>query len=282
MIHTAEKCITLILFLVEIPFCQSEEPTASANDQTVRQKNPRVLEPGSPIAKAYHKSEESIQASEDFIREYPRERDLCAGALLNIAKRYAKQGEKRKAIDVYQKAIDEYGNEVVPDVCATFLVKDWALFRIGRLERDIGNRDKALDIFGTLMKSSDFNTRTGSRIEYLATKQSHLKVTAKVAVHGMKSCSIGKRMPVSVTVENPTNETVIFMCHAHICLQHTSAIAPREGSEEISLAPGEKRTMNLTFTEKDTDHLSVGINQLTASLTGISYDTNSESIEIHK
>jgi len=56
----------------------------------------------------------------------------------------------------------------------------------------------------------------------------------------------------------------------------------REGCDEITLAPGAKQEIPMAFSKKDTDGLTPGIYQLTASLTGIPFDTTSKSVEIKK
>lgn len=242
-----------------------------------------MLGPDSLLKRAYHESLRSIEAAQDFIRTHADEKDLCAGALLNMAGRYDRQGKKKEAIATYQRAIDEYADQMIPEINMAIMVKDAALFDIGKLERDIGNRDKALEIFRRLMTSSDFHTRTGSRIEYLATKQSQLKVIAQVAVQGdRKVFSIGNRISVAVSVENPTKETVTFMCCANLEHRSYRALAPREGSEEITLAPGARREMPMVFTEIDTKGLAPGFYQLTVLLTGIPFETGSKYIEIQK
>jgi tetratricopeptide (TPR) repeat protein len=242
-----------------------------------------MLNPDDELGKAYFQTYRSMEAAERFIREYPKERALCAGARLNIAALQERQDPK-KAIGSYQKAADEYAGEIVPEKNARFTVADWALFRIARLERDTGNREKALQLFGKLMASSDVNTRSSSRIEYLSTKQSHLKVTAQVAVQGEGPFSLGSRIPVVVSVKNPTKETVIFKCYAQIAHQrHPSyhALAPREGCEEITLEPEERREIQMVFTEKDTDG-EPGLYELKAVLTGIAFDTGSQPVKIGK
>jgi tetratricopeptide (TPR) repeat protein len=236
------------------------------------------------LDKAYFQTYRSIEAAERFMRAHPEERDLCAGALLNIAALQERQ-DKRKAIEAYQKAISDYADEIVPDKNANITVANWALFRVARLERDTGNREKALDIFAKLMTASDFNTRTSSRIEYLATKQSNLKVIAGVSVQGKGPFSLGTRIPVAVSVKNPNKEAVTFKCYARIeHREHRSyhALAPREGCEEITLEPGESRIVPMVFTEKDTQGIEPGMYSLEASLTGIPFDTDSESLKIEK
>ncbi|MFH0953467.1 MAG: tetratricopeptide repeat protein [Verrucomicrobiota bacterium] len=238
-----------------------------------------MLNPDDELGKAYFQTYRSMEAAERFIREHAKERALCAGALLNIAALQERQ-DKKKAIDSYQKAVDEYAGETVPDKNANFTVADWALFRIARLERDTGNREKAMQVFAKLMTSSDFNTRTSSRIEYLATKQSHLKVAAEVAVQGKGPFSVGSRIPVAVSIRNPTDEAVTFKCYASIEHRSCRALAPREGCEEVTLAPGERRELPMVFTEKDTKGLVPGVYELKASLTGVPFDTSSESVKI--
>jgi len=242
-----------------------------------------MLAPDSPLTTAYFESLKSIEAAQDFIRRHADEKDLCAGALLCMARLYAKQGKRKEAIATYQRAIDEYPDQMIPEINMAIMVKDAALFDVGKLERDIGNKDKALEIFRKLMTSWDSNTRTRSRIEYLATKQSQLKVIAQVAVQGdRKVFSVGKRIPVAVSVENATREAVTFMCCANLEYRSYRALTPREGSEEITLAPGARREIPMVFTEIDTKGLESGFYQLTAVLTGIPFETGSKYIEIQE
>jgi tetratricopeptide (TPR) repeat protein len=276
--------IALILAACVSHAAQQEVPPVNNTSASPTVRGSRMLKPDGELGKAYFQTYRSIEAAERFIREHPKERDLCAGALLNIAALQERQ-DKKKGIATYQKAIDEYADEIVPDKNANFTVADWALFRIARLERDTGNRKKALEIFGKLMTSSDFNTRTSSRIEYLATKQSHLKVLAKVSVQGKGPFSLGTRIPVVVSLTNPSKEAVTFKCYARIEHQeHRSshALAPREGCEEITLEPGEGRDVPMVFTETDTQGIGPGLYRLEASLTGIAFDTDSESLKIEK
>jgi hypothetical protein len=159
-------------------------------------------------------------------------------------------------------------------------VKNWALFHIGLVERDIGNRDKALEIFGKLMQSSDFNTRTHSRIEYLATKQSHLRLKATVSVP-KKRFSSGETIPVSVLVQNHEKETVTFQCFVRIRRSQRKtygAIAPRTEAKEIILNPGGEFRDTIAFTSED--RLEPEQWDIDCSLNGIPFDTNSEIIQI--
>ena len=260
---------------------QQHTPPATNSSPAVPLRVSRIPDTDGELGKAYFQTYGSIEAAERFIREHPKERDLCAGALLNIAALQERQ-DKKKAIESYQKAVDEYGGEIVPGKNANFTVADWALFRIARLERDTGNRDKAVQMFGELMTSSDFNTRTSSRIEYLATKQSHLKVAAGVAVQGKGPYSVGARIPVTVSIRNPTDEAVTFKCYASIEHQSYRAMAPREGCEEITLEAGARREIPMVFIEKDSKGLVPGVYALRAVLTGIAFDTDSASVKIDK
>ncbi|MCX6826445.1 MAG: tetratricopeptide repeat protein [candidate division Zixibacteria bacterium] len=243
-----------------------------------------MVDGGTPIFEAYRKAERSIPDAETFIKQYSSERELCAGAMLNIARLYERQSEVKQAIDMYQKAIDEYGEENVPRINSAVTVRDWALSNIGLLYKNIGERSRAIIIFEDLMKhAEDRNTRNSSRIEYLSTKQSHLKVTAEVTVQGKKLFSVGKRIPVLISVENSTKETVIFKCYAQMEFHSFCALAPREGSKEITLTPGAKLDVPLVFTEKDTKACLIpGVYKLTAVLTGIPFDTNTELVKIRE
>ena len=282
MIKTTITSVILALFLAALPYCQGQEAADGSRARTFTHRYPRMLIPGSAIARIYHDCRKSIQACEDFIRQNPDEKDFCAGALLHMARLYAQKGAKKKAIDVYQKAINDYGNEVVPDVNATFTVKEWALFDIGGLERDIGNRDKALQIYGNLMESSNLNTRSSSRIEYLATKQSHFKLKTRVSV-SKKTFAIGENIPVSVVVLNTEKEAVTFECFIRIRRNQSKsygAIAPSTKAKEIVLKSGEEFRDTFAFTDRD--KLEPGEWEIDCSLNGIPFDTHSEVVQIVK
>ena len=81
-------------------------------------------------------------------------------------------------------------------------------------------------------------------------------------------------------VENPTSETVVFRCFTKLYKSTYSALAPRTGSGEIKLGPGEIFTMSMTFIEKATKGLDPGLYALTVELVGIPYHTNSETFQI--
>ena len=276
--------LTIALLLSACVSCAAEQVTPAPNNVSAPAAVRCSRVPTDELGKAYSQTYRSIEAAERFIREHPNERDLCAGASLNIAALQERQ-DKKKAIEAYQQAISEYADEIVPDKNANFTVANWALFRIAQLERDIGNRDKSLKIFAKLMTDSDFNTRTSSRIEYLATKQSNLKVAAEVSVQGKGPFSLGIQIPVVVSVKNQNKEAVTFKCYARIeHREHRSyhALAPREGCEEITLEPGEVRAVPMIFTEKDTQGIEPGTYRLEASLTGIPFDTDSKALKIEK
>lgn len=280
--RTTALCIVALI----LAGCLSRSPqqrTAPAASGTPSPtfSRPRMISSEDELGKAYFQTKRSIEAAEQFIREHPNERDLCAGALLNIAALQARE-DKKKAIESYQKAIEEYGDEIVPGKNAPFTVANWALLRIGLLQREVGNREKALEIFAHLMASSDSNTRSRSRIEYLATKQSHLKVVAEVAVQGKGPFSVGSRIPVVVSIRNPTGEAATFKCYARIEHRSYRALAPRGGCEEITVVPGERREVLMEFTEKDTKGLVPGVYELKATLTGVPFDTSTERVEIKK
>jgi len=280
--RTTALC-AVALILAGCLFRSPQQRTAPATSGTPSPtfSTSRMLNPEDELSKAYHETYRSIEAAEQFIREYPNERDLCAGALLNIAALQARE-DKKKAIESYQKAIEEYGDEIVPCKNADITVANWALLSIARLQREVGNREKALEIFAHLMASSDSNTRTTSRIEYLATKQSHLKVVAEVAVQSKGPFSIGSRIPVVVWIRNPTDEAATFKCYASIKHRSHRALAPRGGCEEIIVVPGERREVLMEFTERDTKGLVPGVYELKADLTGVPFDTSTERVEIRK
>lgn len=263
---------------------QPEMPLAAKRTRSEPARGSRIPAPEAELGREYFETYRLIEAAERFVREHPEKRALCAGALLNMADLQARS-DKKEAIKTYQKAVDAYGSELVPEKNAYCTVANWARFRIARLERDIGNREKALKIFSELMSSADFNTSTSSRIEYLATKQSHLKVAAKVSVRGKGPFRIGSHIPVVASVKNPTREAVTFKCYALIENREKPsyhALAPRVGSGEITLAPGESRDIPMVFTDKDTRGIKTGVYELKAATTGVAFDTDSKSVKIEK
>ena len=240
----------------------------------------RARMPSGSLGKDYRRAMNgSIEVAEQFIQDHPTERDFCAGALLHIASLQARQ-DKKKAIGSYQKAIDEYGEELLPDRNAPRTVADDAGFEIARLERKLGNREKALAIYGTLMKSSDSNTRSRGRRLYLSLKQSHLKLKTTVSVP-KKRFTTRDAIPVSVRLENPGKETAVFKCFVSVKGKrgrHYGVIAPRSGSEEITLKPGE--VFNATYTVTEKVSLEPAEWVIKCSLSGIPFETNSETIKI--
>lgn len=269
---------TLALLIAGCLSCFAQQQTETApRDALLSKSRPRELNPEDALGKAYYEASKSIEAAEQFMREHPQERDLCAGALFIMAD-LQKQKDKKQAIQSYQKAVDTYGDEVVPDVNFTCTVADWALLRIARLERDTGNSPKALEIFGKLMTTAEVNTRNKSRTEYLLLKQSHLKVVAVVAVQRKGPYSIGAKIPVTVTIRNLADEAVIFKCYSSI----SGSLAPRSGCEETTLAAGEEAVISMEYTAKDTKWMKPGVYELKAVLFGIPFDTNSVTVEIKK
>jgi len=250
--------------------------------------SPRMRKLGTPLCDAYYKAYNSVQGCEKFISQYPDERDLCAGTLLHIAQLYGRQGQRERAVETYQKAIDEYGEEIVPYVCAIFRVKDWALLRMGLLYKDMGQRDKAMRIFSNLTDEGlDDNTKGAARTHYLETKQSHLKIKVKVSVprnRWTRTYAVGDQIPVSVVIKNNTNETVAFVPYAKMCTKRmrNCRFAPRAGSKETTLLPGEKCEKAYIFTHRDTKGLELGKHKVLGELTGIPFSTNSVTVKIVK
>lgn len=235
--------------------------------------------------KAYNKAYNSVEGCEKFIGQYPDERDLCAGALLRIAQLYGRQGQRERAIETYQKAIDEYGEEIVPYVCTTFRVKDCALLRIGLLYKDMGLRDKAMKIFCNLTnEAQDSNTRRSARIHYLETKQSHLKIKVKISLpvdKWIRTYEAGNEVPVSMVIKNNTMESVTFVPHVRMCTtkMRNPRFASRRGSKELTLQPGEKYEQSYVFTLKDAG-LGPGKYKVMGDLTGIPFSTNSVMLKL--
>lgn len=258
--------------------CQPHE-SATENKRDIPRiyHAPRMLEPGTPLCKAYREAEKSIQGCEKFISQYPDERDLCAGAQLSIAVLYARQGQRVRAIEAYQKAIDEYGEEIVPDVNATFTVKAWALLHMGLLYKDMGKRDKAMEIFDRTNEAWDFNTRTNARIHYLETKQSHLKIKITVSVPN-NTYAEGEEIPVSAVIENNTEETVVFKCYVKMRMRSYGVSAPRRDSEELTLLPGAK--CEKVFTLTHTKGLRSGEYKVAGLTVGVPFITNSVVVQI--
>jgi len=276
MIRIAE--VSLVFLSLLASGCSGARPLPSAPARAATRKPPQRAGPSEEwqrerIAKAYAKFERLVQAPASQLYFYPYgKRAICASALLRIADLHARLGERKQAVDLYERAIDEYGDEV----------RGSALFSIGLIYKDTGQREKAMEIFAELMeKASDPYIRRGLRTHYLEIKQSHLKLKARVTVLGKKRYTIGEGIPVLVTVENPTEEPVIFRCYAKLRMgTRGGQIASREESEEITLAPGEEYETELTFTR--TDGVIPGEYKVTASLTYVAFDTNSETIEIRK
>lgn len=111
---------TLILTACVCLAAQQETPPGDNASAPTAARGSRMLT-DDELGKAYFQTYRSIEAAERFIREHPKERDLCAGALLNIAALQERQ-DKKKAIDAYQKAITDYADEIVPDKNANFTV----------------------------------------------------------------------------------------------------------------------------------------------------------------
>jgi hypothetical protein len=240
----------------------------------------RVRMPSGTLGKDYRRAMKgSVEVAEQFILDHPTERDFCAGALLHIASLQARQ-DKKKAIASYQKAIDEYGEELIPNRNGPLIVADDASFKIARLECDMGNREKALATYGRLMKSSDSNTRSRGRRKYLSLKQSHLKLKATVSVP-KKRFTRREGIPVSVRVENPGKETAVFKCFVSIKGKRSRAygvLASINGSKEITLKPGE--VFNVTYTVTEKAGLEPAEWVIKCDLGGIPFETNSEIIKI--
>ena len=235
--------------------------------------------PVGELGEAFRQTYRSPEAAERFISEHPQERDLCAGVLLNIAGRHLRK-DRKKALEVYQKAITDYGIEVVPDKNCNITVADYALFRIGILKKEMGQREEALAIFGKLSESADFNTRRGARNAYLMTRQSGLKLKATVSVP-KRTFARGQDIPVSVTVRNPGNEDVTFQCFVQIRRsRHKSygAIGSLAAGKEITLKPGEEFIGSFSFTGRD--RLEPESWLIDCSLNGVRCDSNSTIIKV--
>jgi len=242
---------------------------------------PRMLERGTALFKAYYEAKQSIEGCQKFIRRYPDERELCAGAQIRIAELLARKGENQQAIEAYRKAVREYGQTIVPERNAIFRVEDWALFRIGLLYKEIGQSEKATELFSNLTKEAwDSNTRRAARRQYLLTKQAHLKLSVRVSVPDRETYAVGDEIPVIVVVENATEEMVVFKCYARMWMRTYGATAPRTGSEEIALLPGAKCKRDMRFIRMDTKGLGPGEYKVTGALSGIPFTTNSVTVHI--
>ncbi|KPJ52272.1 MAG: hypothetical protein AMS16_06610 [Planctomycetes bacterium DG_58] len=239
---------------------------------------------GDRLLVLYRKTTRSIKGCEDFIRQYPDEVDLCAGAQLRMAKHYRRQGQPKQAVKVYREAIDEYGYALVPDINYGCTVKDWALYRMGLCYGDIGQRAKAMEIFGRLMRgeSTDFNTKGAARVRYLAAKQSHLKLEGTVTV-AKKTFTVGEIIPVTVLIRNDTDEEVVFRCHVKI-RRHPGGsygvIIPRSGAPEITLAPHSKMEKTLTFTPSNVKALEPNDWRVECSIEEVPFTANAVVVKI--
>ena len=271
-------CIVIISLgiFIDLGLAQDSEQ----ENQVFIHKKIRMLEPNDPLSKAYHESLKSVEAAEEFIRTHPDEKDLCAGALLRIARIYNKKNEKNKAIDIYQKAIDEYPDELLPYANTEITVKDSAFFEMGLIEKDIGNREKAMEIFEKLGKSSNPNIRNNARIYYLLTMQSHLKLKAKVSLK-KKRYSRGEEIRGNVVVRNPEKENVTFQCFVRIRRkEHLSygAIFPRKMPKEITLKPGQEYKGTFVFTSRERLEPEKWV--IDCDLNGVPVESNSLNIKI--
>lgn len=240
----------------------------------------RMLKNDDPLEPIYRESCKSIEAAEKFIRTYPNERDLCAGVLLKVAYLCDRNNEKYKAIEIYQRAINEYGEEFVPNVNAEFTVKEWALLRIGSLERDIGNRDKALEIFDNLSQSSNYNVKRSARVSYLSIKQSHLKLKATVKLP-KKRYSPGEEIKGTIIVKNPENEAATIECFVRIRRKKglTYGSIEQIGPMEITLKAGQEYKGTFIF-----DNSRNGFEQETwvidCDLNGVPVRSNAVTIKV--
>ncbi len=276
--HWSIFVLRIVIISVGI-FCNLGLAQESEQENPVFTHNKiRIFEPDDPLSKAYHESLKSVEAAEEFIRTHPDEKDLCAGALLRIAKIYNGKNQKNKAIDIYQKAIDEYPDELLPNANTEITVKDAASLEMGLIEKDIGNRDKAMEIFEKLGKSSNPNTRNSARIFYLDTMQSHLELKAKVAIK-KKNYSKGEEISGTVVVLNPEKEAVTFECFVRIRrkkhLSYGSIV--RVGQQEIVLKPGEKFNGTFVFTNKGLEPEKWVID---CNLNGVPIKSNTLNIKI--
>jgi len=276
--------LTVLLVGCERAQEPQESTTEDEEDKFVimsRNYRRRPRDPNEPVYKAYQEARKSIQGCEKFISQYPDERDLCARAQLCIASLYSRRGQKEQAIKAYQKAIDQYGEVIFPYLSAPFRVKDSALFHMGLCYKDMGQRDKAMEIFDNLTREAwDSNTKTAARTRYLETKQSHLKIKLTVSVPDKKTYAVGENIPVSVLIENNTEETVVFKCYAKMQMLTYRVTAPREGSEELTLLAGAKCEEALIFTVIDTKGLIPGEYEVTGGLAGISFATNCVMVQM--
>ncbi len=270
-------CIVIISFVIFNNLGLAQEP--EQNNQIFIHKKIRMLEPEDPLSKAYHESLKSIEAAEEFIRMHPDEKDLCAGALLRIARIYKGKNQKHKAIDIYQKAIDEYPDELLPNANTEITVMDAASLEMGCIEEDLGNREKAMEIFEKLGKSSNPNTRNNARIFYLAAMQSHLELIAKVSLK-KKRYSKGEEISGTVVVRNPEKETVTFQCFVRIRrkehLSYGSIV--RVGKQEIVLKPEKEFKGTFVFTSRERLEPEKWV--IDCDLNGVPIKSNSLNIKI--
>ena len=82
-------------------------------------------------------------------------------------------------------------------------------------------------------------------------------------------------------IENPGKETAVFKCYVSVKGKrgsHYGVIAPRNGTKEITLKPGEVH--NVTYIITDKASLDPAEWVIKCSLSGIPFETNSETIKI--
>lgn len=92
----------------------------------------------------------SIEDFRQIIEKYPEDRDWHGQMQMRIANLLQKKGEWEKAIEIYQKTIDEYGQLVLPVFPGRILVKDRARLEMAACYRQMGNRQEALRILDNL------------------------------------------------------------------------------------------------------------------------------------
>jgi tetratricopeptide (TPR) repeat protein len=95
-------------------------------------------------------SEPSMEDLQKFILKYPEEKNWHAQLHGRIATSLKKKGQWGKAIGIYQKIIDEYGELALPMFPGRILAKDQAQLGMADCYRQMGNHEKALAILDNL------------------------------------------------------------------------------------------------------------------------------------
>ncbi len=116
----------------------------------------------------YYKDAEWVKSAESFVKiaEYFPDSYIAPIALLNASAAYEENNDIDKAIENYQRVVDNY-SDISPDTSS-------ALFSIGRLYETKNDKESALGSYNTLIDrfpGSNWTNLARSRIIYLETRE---------------------------------------------------------------------------------------------------------------